>query len=123
MNKTFTKEALAAWVNVLKEMAKADEQFDKCWFTPTKDSKFGIIAKWEDGYDPGFADLFCQSRSNPTKALCVEVIEQTTKRFLTAVETEVEHACVVLEWEDDPDQVAEFFMIEWEQLMDAYEKG
>jgi hypothetical protein len=32
---------------------------------------------------------------------------------------EVDDNCIALEWHDDPAKVAEFFMIEWEQLMDT----
>jgi hypothetical protein len=67
------------------------------------------------------------SKSKPGNALFIEVIEHVsevnTGDLLTALDYKVDHACVVLEWEDDPAEVAEFFMIEWEQLMDTLKEA
>ena len=116
MNKTFTKEALTGWVKGLMQAAKEDEQFSVSWFIPTKESRFSIVGGWVDGYPLGQEDLFCMSKSKPTCAMCIEVVDNES---LLSIVDEVECPSIILEWKDDPAKVAEFFMIEWEQLMDA----
>lgn len=115
MNNTFTKEDLAGWITGLKEAAKNDEQFEVSWFIPTKESRFSIIGGWVD-FAPGFEDLFCVSKSNPTKAMAVDVVDNED---ILITEEEVEPTQVVLEWDDDPAIAAEFFMHEWERLMEV----
>jgi hypothetical protein len=115
MNNTFTKEALTAWIAGLKEAAKNDEQFEVSKFIPTKHSRFSIIGGWVDGYLPNFADLFCASKSDPSRVLCVAVADNED----TAPEAALINSHIVLEWEDDPEAVAEFFMYEWERKMEA----
>ena len=128
MNKIFTKEALASWVSCLKEAAKNDEQFLVDWFPNTDDSLFSIVGGWQDGFNPKEADLFCQSKSNPTYCMCIKIIvnegpyaycDFETLNMPMSEDGEVDDNCIALEWEDDPEKVAEFFMIEWEQLMDT----
>ena len=116
MNTTFTKEALAGWIKGLMQAAKEDEQFEVSWFIPTKHSHFSIIGGWVDGYDPNYADLFCMSKSNPTKAMCVDVVDN--EDTLITIEEEVESTHIVLELDDNPEAAAEFFMHEWERLME-----
>ena len=131
MNKTFTKEALASWVRCLKEAAKNDEQFLVDWFKPTMNSPFSIVGGWENGFSPREADLFCQSKSNPTYAMCIKIIVNEGPYAYCDFEVlnmpvddrgEVDDTDIALEWKDDPAKVAEFFMIEWEQLMDILNK-
>ena len=117
MNTTFTKEALATWIAGLIDAAKEDEQFDVAWFAPTKNTRFSIIGGWVDGYNSNYADLFCMSKSNPTKAMCVDVVDN--EDTLITIEEEVEPTHIILEWDDSPDAAAEFFMHEWERLMEA----
>ena len=74
MNKMFTKEALAGWIKGLKQAAQEDEQFSVSWFIPTKESAFSIVGGWSEGFDPSQADLFCQSKSNPTYCMCIKII-------------------------------------------------
>ena len=128
MNNTFTKEALAGWIKGLKQAAKEDEQFSVSWFIPTKESPFSIVGGWLEGFDPSHADLFCQSKSNPTYCMCVKICVNEGPYAYCDFETldmpmddngEVDDNCFALEWNDDPAKVAEFFMIEWEQLMDT----
>ncbi len=129
MNKTFTKEALAGWVKGLMQAAKEDEQFSVSWFIPTKESPLSIVGGWMDGFAPSEADLFCQSKSSPTWAMCIKVIVNEEPYAYCDFETlnmpvddreEVEDTCIALEWKDDPMKVAEFYMHEWERLMDLY---
>jgi hypothetical protein len=128
MNKTFTKEQLTSWIAGLQEAAKNDEQFLVDWFKRTKDSQFSIVGGWQDGFAPNEADLFCQSKSNPTYCMCVKICVNEGPYAYCDFETldmplsedgEVDDNCIALEWHDDPAKVAEFFMIEWEQLMDT----
>jgi hypothetical protein len=128
MNKTFTKEQLTSWIAGLQEAAKNDEQFLVDWFKRTKESPFSIVGGWQDGFASKEADLFCQSKSNPTYCMCVKIIVNEGPYAYCDFETldmpmsedgEVDDNCIALEWKDDPAKVAEFFMIEWEQLMDT----
>lgn len=126
MNKTFTKEALAGWIKGLQQAAKEDEQFSVSWFIPTKESLFSIVGGWLEGFDPSQADLFCQSKSNPTYCMCIKIIVNEGNYAYCDFETlnmpmdaddEVDDNCIALEWEDDSEKVAEFYMYEWEWLM------
>jgi hypothetical protein len=128
MNKTFTKEQLTSWVAGLQEAAKNDEQFLVDWFKRTKDSPFSIVGGWMDGFNPKEVDLFCQSKSEPTYCMCIKICVNEGPYAYCDFETldmpmtedgEVDDNCIALEWKDDPAKVAEFFMIEWEQLMDT----
>ena len=127
MNKTFTKEALAMWIAGLMVSAEDDDQFLVDWFKPTQHSQFSIVGGWQDGYDPADADLFCTSKSNPTYAMSVKICENKGPYAYADFETldmpidafgEVDDTSITLEWDDNPEAVAEFFMIEWDRLMD-----
>jgi hypothetical protein len=131
MNKTFTKEQLTSWIAGLQEAAKNDEQFLADWFKQTKDEPFSIVGGWLGGFAPSEADLFCQSKSDPTYCMCIKIIVNEGPYAYCDFETlnmpmtedgEVDDNCFALEWKDDPAKVAEFFMIEWEQLMDSLNK-
>lgn len=128
MNKTFTKEALAGWIKGLQQAAKEDERFSVSWFIPTKEEPFSIVGGWLDGFDPSQADLFCQSKSNPTYCMCIKICVNEGPYAYCDFETldmpmskdgEVDNNCFALEWDEDPEAIANFFMIEWEQLMDT----
>lgn len=128
MNNTFTKEQLTNWVAGLQEAAKNDEQFLVDWFIRTKEEPFCIIGGWMNGFNPKEADLFCQSKSDPTYAMCIKICvnegpyaycDFETLNMPMSEDGKVDDNCITLEWKDDPAQVAEFFMIEWEQLMDT----
>ena len=128
MNKTFTKEQLTTWVADLQKAAKNDEQFLVDWFKRTKESPFSIVGGWLGGFAPSEADLFCQSKSEPAYCMCIKIIVNEGLYAYCDFETldmpmtedgEVDDNCIALEWNDDPAKVAEFFMIEWEQLMDT----
>lgn len=131
MNTTFTKEQLTGWIKGLQEAAKNDERFLVDWFKPTMNSEFSIVGGWLDGFNPNEADLFCQSKSEPTYCMCVKIIVNEGHYAYCDFETldmpmsedgEVDDNCIALEWKDDPAKAAEFFMIEWEQLMDTLEE-
>lgn len=128
MNKTFTIGQLVTWVESLKAAAKNDEQFLVDWFIPTMESPFSIVGGWLEGFDPSQADLFCQSKSNPTYCMCIKIIVNEGPYAYCDFETldmpmsedgEVDDNCFALEWDENPEAIANFFMIEWEQLMDT----
>jgi hypothetical protein len=132
MNTTFTKEALAMWIAGLKVSAENDESLSIAWFPGTKNSTIAVIGGWQGGFDREDADLFCISKSNPTYAMSVKIAVNKGPYAYTDFEVmdmpveadgEVEDTCITLEWEDDPVKVAEFFMIEWERITEAWEKG
>lgn len=132
MNKTFTKAALAGWIKGLKQAAKEDEQFSVSWFIPTKDSSFSIVGGWLEGFDPSQADLFCQSKSNPTYCMCIKIIVNEGPYAYCDFETlnmpmfedgEVDDNCFALEWDENPEAIAGFFMTEWERLMDTLKEA
>ena len=128
MNNTFTKEELAMWIAGLMVSAENDQQFLVSWFKPTQHSKFSIVGGWANGFSPREADLFCQSKSEPTFAMCIKIIENNGPYAYCDFETldmpvddrgEVEDTDIALEWKDDPNKVAEFYMMEWERLMET----
>lgn len=128
MNTTFTNDALAAWVAGLIEAAKNDEQFGVDLFTPTEYSPVSIVGGWENGFDANTADLFCQSKTKPTYAMCIKIVANEgypahcnfeTLRMPVDKNGDVEDTCIALEWEDIPIRVAEFYRHEWERLMEA----
>ena len=115
MNNTFTKEELTTWIAGLIDAAKNDEQFEVAWFAPTENTRFSIIGGWID-FTTGFEDVFCMSKSRPGKAMCVDVVDNED---ILIIEEEVEPTHIVLEWDDNPSCAAEFFMHEWERLMET----
>ena len=128
MNNTFTKEQLTSWIAGLQNAAKIDEPLLVDWFRPTRESAFSIVGGWSEGFDPSQADLFCQSKSHPTYCMCIKIIVNNGPYAYCDFETldmpmtengEVDDNCFALEWDEDPAKIAEFFMIEWEQLMDT----
>lgn len=132
MNNTFTKE-LASWIAGLIDSAKNDEHFDVAWFKRTEESTVSIIGGWLGGNYVGVNDdLFCTSKSNPDQIMCVKIIINRGPYAYADFETlnmpidpkgEVEDICIMLEWNDDPEALANFFANEWASITEAYELG
>lgn len=128
----FTKEQLAAWIEDIKEAAKDDTSFSIAWFKGTEDAPLSIIAGWTECFadNSGVDDLFCCSKSQPKYCMCIKIAENEGPYAYTDYEImdmpwdretdEVEDTEVMLEWDDPTDYMAEFFMHEWERLMDNY---
>ena len=128
----FTKEQLAAWLEDIKEAAKDDTSFSIAWFEGTKNAPLAIIAGWMECFadNSGVDDLFCCSKSQPKYCMCVKIAENDGPYAYTDYEVmdmpidsktgEVENTEVMLEWNDPADYAAEFFMHEWERLMEEY---
>ena len=118
--------ALVGWIKGLQQAAKEDEQFSVSWFLPTKEQPMAIVGGWSDGYDPADADLFCLSKSNPTFGMCIKVVVNEGPYAYCDFETlnmpmepngEVDDTTLTLEWEDNPEVLAKFYIHEWERLM------
>ena len=132
MTLKFTKEQLAAWLEDIKEAAKDDTSFSIAWFEGTKNAPLAIIAGWMECFadNSGVDDLFCCSKSQPKYCMCVKIAENDGPYAYTDYEVmdmpidsktgEVENTEVMLEWNDPADYAAEFFMHEWERLMEEY---
>lgn len=128
----FTKEQLAAWIEDIKEAAKDDISLSIAWFKETEKAPLAIVAGWTECFtdSSGVDDLFCCSKSHPKYCMCIKIAENDGPYEYTDYEAmnmpldhksgEVEDTEVMLEWTDPADYAAEFFMHEWERLMDAY---
>lgn len=133
MNKQFTLEELTEWVRYVKNAAKNDICYSILWFkgTDTNDCPLSIVAGWHKGFNGSQADLFCLSKSDPTYAMSIKIAENEgpyayidfdIMTMPTNKAGEVEDTCIPLEWTDEPEYVAQFFMAEWERMMEAYHK-
>lgn len=127
MTNTLTKESLAAWLEEIKEAAKEDTSFSIAWFPETEDKPFSIIAGWQKYFtNDDFSEVFCISKSHPEYTMCVKVAINDGPYAYTDFEVmnmpldktgDVDDTCVPLEWDDDPEAAAMFFMHEWERIM------
>ena len=131
MNTTFTKESLVAWIEDLMEAAKDDHSFSIAWFKETENSPFSIIGGWESGFSEDYSDIFCISKSEPKYAMSIKIAVNDGPYAYTDYEVmdmpidklgEVDDTCVPLEWDDNPEAVADFYMHEWERIMTEHEK-
>ena len=96
-------------------------------------SRLHDVGGWLGGNYPGVnADLFCESKSSPGYIMSIKIIQNegpyayTDFEMLsmpTEVEGEVDDTCQLLEWEDDPEQIAIFFWGEWIRMMETLECG
>lgn len=132
MNKMFTKEALTGWIKGLIQAAKEDEQFSVSWFIPTKEESFCIVGGWlESGFDPTDRDIFCISESNPKYAMAIKVVINEGPYAYCDFETlnmpmdinnpdEVDDTCMILEWNENPEAIAEFIGGEWARITEEY---
>ena len=132
MNTTFTKEQLAEWIEDIKEAAKEDTSFSIAWFKETQNAPFSIIAGWAEYFadNSEVNDLFCCSKSHPEYVMCIKIAENKGPYAYTDYEimsmpyepetSEVDNTEVMLEWDDPADYAAEFFMHEWERIMEEH---
>ena len=125
-------KAMASWIEDLKFAAKNDESFLVSWFPGTEHSPIAVVGGWSDGYDPADADLFCLSKSNPTYGMCIKIVVNNGPYAYCDFECldmpvdaagEVDDTSITLEWNDNPEAVALFFMTELERVTEAFEKG
>ena len=122
---TINIKNLAAWIEDIKEAAKDDNCFSVAFFKDTEHEPFAIVAGWMKGFSKDYADIFCMSKSEPEYAMCIKIVVndgQSCPDFETLdmpVDKfgEVDNTCVALEWDDDPEYAAQFFLSEWERIM------
>ena len=127
MNRETMLKDLAIWIRGLIDSAKADETFAISWFKGTEDKPFSIIGGWADGYNERDIDLMCLSKSHPTYAMSVKVAVNEGPYAYTDFEImdmpyeketgTVDDTEMVLEWDDNPEDAAKFFLCEWERIM------
>ncbi len=129
MNNTFTLEELAIWVESLLTAAKKDTIFAVDFFNGTKDAPVCIVGGWADGFCHEQADLFCCSKETPGLAMSIKIVVNNTPYAYTDFDSlrlpldsrgAMDDTSIVLEWEDDPKMVAQFFFGEWERIMENY---
>jgi hypothetical protein len=129
MNTKITTEKLAVWIAGIKECAKQDDKAQVWWFVPTWNKPFCIVAGWQKMFTNGdFSDVFCCSKSRPEYAMCLKIVVNDGKldpdfASLTMPvdkNNEVDDTCVPLEWDDNPECAAEFFMHEFERIMEEH---
>ena len=132
MNTRFTTESLAEWIEAVKEAAENDESFSINWFKSTKNMPFAIIAGWQECFSDNSEvdDMFCISASNPKYCMCIKIAENEGPYAYTDYEImnmpydkesgDVDDVEIMLEWEDDPEDLAEFFIHEWERIMEEH---
>lgn len=132
MNTTFTKESLVEWIKDLIEAAKDDKSFSIAWFKGTENSPLSIIGGWMPGFSEDYSNIFYISKTEPKYAMSIKIVDNTDSFAYPDYETmdmpinklgEVEDTCVPLEWDDNPELVAEFYIHEWERLMAMYTTG
>jgi hypothetical protein len=124
---------LADWIHTLTEAAEKDEPFSIAWFGPTKDKPFSIIGGWMEGFSEDYSDLLCISKSNPKYAMCIKIAVNEGPYAYTDFEimnmpfdpetNEVDDTCIALEYEEDYEAMALFFLNEWERIMKEHQEA
>lgn len=132
MNTKFTLDSLAEWISAIKEEAEEDNAFSIAWFKGTENMPFSIIAGWQECFaeNSEVDDMFCVSASNPKYVMCIKIAENDGPYAYTDYEImnmpydsesgDVDDVEIMLEWDDDPSELAEFFTHEWERIMKAH---
>lgn len=129
--KTITTENLATWIgDVINNSAKNDEDISIIWFGPTVTKKYCIVAGWQKMFNEEqsvrLSGTLCISKSRPEYVMCIKVAETpeagSSNDFESMVmpndlDGEIDNTCIPLEWEDMPECLAEFFIMEWERIM------
>ena len=126
MTNKITKENLTEWITSLKEAAKEDSFFSVSWFGPTEEKPFSVVGGWCKMFTDDQSDLFCVSKSQPEYVMCVKIAVNDRPYAYTDFELlemptdkhgDVDDTCICLEWDDDPEYAAQFFLMEWERIM------
>ncbi len=131
MNTKVTIESLAEWIEDIKEAAKEDTSFSIAWFKGTVDKPFSIVAGWQKTFTGAdYSDVFCCSKSHPEYVMCVKIAINDGPYAYTDFEVmnmpfdpetnEVDDTCIPLEWDDSAEAAAQFFLMEWERIMEEY---
>lgn len=130
MNNIFTVESLAKWIEDIKEAAKEDTSFSIAWFKETEDTPFSIVAGWTEGAFEDYSDIFCVSKTEPKYVMAIKIVINEGPYAYTDFDAmsipldkcgEIDSACIPLEWNDSPEAAAQFFLMEWERIMEEHE--
>ena len=122
---------LTKWIESLKEDARKDNSYSIAWFGDTKNEPISIIAGWSTDFSPDYSDHICISKSNPDYAICIKIAVNEGPYAYTDFEImnmpitesgEVDDTCVVLEYDDDAEELAEHFLSEWERITNEYKE-
>lgn len=129
MERTFTKEQLVGWVKNCLSLAVDDKNPGTSAFPGTIAADFSIVAGWQPGFDPEYMDVFACSKADPTKVMCIKIVKNPGFKSVTQfafrdfglfelpTDTGLEdNTCVPLEWDDNPEVVADFYLHEWERI-------
>lgn len=121
---------LAAWIEGLKKAAKNDETLSISWFNGTKDCPFAIVGGWTGDFGEYFADIMCISKSNPKYGMCIKIVVNEGPYAYTDYEImnmpfdletgDVDDTEIALEWDDDPESLATWFLSEWERITEEH---
>ena len=130
MNREIMLKELTTWIMGLKEIARADEALSISWFGKTKDYPFSIIGGWSEGFSESYDDIICVSKADPCYAMCVKVVINDGPYAYTDFDImnmpyneetgDVDDTCIALEWDDDPEEGAQFFLSQWERIMEEH---
>lgn len=132
MKTNFTIEELAEWIEDLIEAAKDDQTFSIAWFKGTENAPFSIVGGWMPGFSEDYSGIFYISKSEPKYAMSIKIAVNKGPYAYTDYEVmdmptnklgEVDDTCVPLEYDDNPNQVAMFYMHEWERIMVEHGEG
>lgn len=122
---------LTKWIESLKEDAQNDNSYSISWFSGTKNEPFSIIGGWASDFSPDYSDHICISKSNPDYAICIKIAVNEGPYAYTDFEImnmpitksgEVDDTCIVLEYDDDAEELAEHFLSEWERITNEYKE-
>lgn len=122
---------LAGWIDSLKEAANKDEKLSISWFADTKDKPFSIIGGWMEGFSDSYSDILCISKSEPKYAMCVKIaINEVNCAYIDfesmdmPVDTkgQIDDTCIALEYADNSESLAEFFLMELDRISREYSK-
>lgn len=120
---------LAEWIESLKEDARKDNCYSIAWFGDTKNEPFSIIAGWMEGFYEDYSDFVCVSKADPAYALCIKIAVNNGPYAYTDFEImnmpidkngEVDDTCIVLEYDDDAESLAQFMLGELERITKEY---
>jgi hypothetical protein len=123
-----TIKNLATWIEDIKEAAKDDNCFSVAFFKDTEHEPFAIVAGWQKMFREDYSDLFCVSKSHPEYVMCVKIVTNDGQgcpdfealNMPTDKFGEVDDTCIPLEWDDPSEVAAQFFLMEWERIMDEH---
>lgn len=128
MNTNMLKN-LTSWVEDIKEAARDDTSFSIAWFQDTEGSPFSIIAGWQKMFKEDYSDTFCCSKSCPEYVMCIKIainegsyacVDFDVMNMPLDEYGEVDDTCIPLEWDDLPEIAAQFFLMEWERIMEEH---